>query len=116
MPATRSNFIGSVLGLDSNKVWPDYDPLQRFIFRRVIRMSLTMGAAIHECGGARMGDDPRMSVVNGVNQTWDIPNLFVTDGASFASNSTVGPALHDHGAVRAGGRVHRRGARQRPAG
>ena len=87
------NFIGSVLGLDSNKVWPDYDPLQRFIFRRVIRMSLTMGAAIHECGGARMGDDPRMSVVNGVNQTWDIPNLFVPDGASFVSNSTVGPAL-----------------------
>ncbi len=87
------NFIGSVLGLDSNKVWPDYDPLQRFIFRRVIRMSLTMGAAIHECGGARMGNDPRMSVVNGVNQTWDIPNLFVPDGASFVSNSTVGPAL-----------------------
>jgi len=87
------NFIGSVLGLDSNKVWPDYDPLQRFIFRRVIRMSLTMGAAIHECGGARMGNDPRMSVVNAVNQAWDIPNLFVPDGASFVSNSTVGPAL-----------------------
>ena len=87
------NFIGSVLGLDSKKVWPDYDPLQRFIFRRVIGMSLTMGAAIHECGGARMGNDPRTSVVNGVNQAWDVPNLFVTDGASFVSNSTVGPAL-----------------------
>jgi len=87
------NFIGSVLGLDSSQVWPDYNPLQRFIFRRVIPMSLTMGAAIHECGGARMGDDPRMSVVNGVNQAWDIPNLFVPDGASFVSNSTVGPAL-----------------------
>ena len=87
------NFIGSVLGLDSNKVWPEYDPLQRFIFRRVIRMSLTMGAAIHECGGARMGNDPRMSVVNCVNQAWDIPNVFVPDGASFVSNSTVGPAL-----------------------
>jgi choline dehydrogenase-like flavoprotein len=87
------NFIGSVLGLDSKKVWPDYDPLQRFLFRRVIGMSLTMGAAIHECGGARMGDDPRTSVVNGVNQTWDVPNLFVTDGASFVSNSSVGPAL-----------------------
>ncbi len=87
------NFIGSVLGLDSKNVWPDYDPLQRFIFRRVIRLSLSMGAAIHECGGARMGNDPRTSVVNGVNQVWDVPNLFVTDGASFASNSTVGPAL-----------------------
>jgi choline dehydrogenase-like flavoprotein len=87
------NFIGSVLGLDSKTVWPDYSPLQRFIFRRVIGMSLTMGAAIHECGGARMGSDPGMSVVNGVNQAWDVPNLFVTDGASFVSNSTVGPAL-----------------------
>ena len=87
------NFIGSVVGLDSNKVWPEYDPVRRFIFRRVIRMSLTMGAAIHECGGARMGNDPRMSVVNGVNQAWDVPNLFVPDGASFVSNSTVGPAL-----------------------
>jgi choline dehydrogenase-like flavoprotein len=32
-------------------------------------------------------------VVNGVNQSWDVPNLFVPDGASFTSNSTVGPAL-----------------------
>jgi choline dehydrogenase-like flavoprotein len=87
------NFIGSVLGLDSRKVWPDYNPLQRAIFRRSIKMSLAMGAAIHECGGARMGNDPRTSVVNGVNQVWDIPNLFVPDGASFTSNSTVGPAL-----------------------
>ncbi len=89
----QANFIGSVLGLDSGKVWPDHNPLQRFIFRRVIPMSLTMGAAIHECGGARMGNDPRMSVVNSVNQAWDIPNLFVPDAASFVSNSTVGPAL-----------------------
>jgi len=87
------NFIGSVLGLDSRKVWPDYNPMQRFIFRRGIKMSLTLGAAIHECGGARMGDDPRTSVTNAVNQVWDVPNLFVTDGASFTSNSTVGPAL-----------------------
>ena len=33
------------------------------------------------------------SVLNEVNQVWDVPNLFVTDGASFVSNSTVGPAL-----------------------
>ena len=52
-----------------------------------------MGSAIHECGGARMGADPRTSVVNGVNQAWDVPNVFVPDGASFTSNSTVGPAL-----------------------
>jgi choline dehydrogenase-like flavoprotein len=87
------NFIGSVLGLDSKKVWPDYNPVQRAIFKVGINMALTMGASIHECGGARMGDDPRTSVVNGVNQSWDIPNLFIPDGASFTSNSNVGPAL-----------------------
>ena len=40
-----------------------------------------------------MGSDRRAAVLNEVNQVWEIPNLFVTDGASFVSNSTVGPAL-----------------------
>ena len=89
----RVNFIGSVLGLDSKEVFPDASPFHRLVFRSGIGRSLAMGAAIHECGGARMGADPRSSVVNGVCQTWDVPNLFVTDGACFVSNSTVGPAL-----------------------
>jgi choline dehydrogenase-like flavoprotein len=41
------------------------------------------GGAIHEMGGARMGDDPRSSVLNRYNQSWDVKNLFVTDGACF---------------------------------
>ena len=77
----------------TGSIRPDASPLHRFVFRNGIGRSLAMGAAIHECGGARMGDDPRMSVVNGVGQAWDVPNLFVTDGACFVSNSTVGPAL-----------------------
>jgi choline dehydrogenase-like flavoprotein len=89
----RVNFIGSVLGLDSKKVFPDANPASRFLFRRGIGRILTLGAAIHECGGARMGSDPRTSVLNEVNQSWDVPNLFVTDGSCFVSNSTVGPAL-----------------------
>lgn len=89
----RVNFIASPLGLDSRKVFPDADPLTRFIFRRGVSRSITMGAAIHECGGARMGADPRTSVLNGANQSWDVPNLFVTDASSFTSGSTVGPAL-----------------------
>lgn len=89
----RVNFIGSVKGLDTKKVWPNSNPLQRIIFRQGIRRSLTMGAAIHECGGARMGNDPRTSIVNSINQAWDVPNIFITDGAAFVSNSTVGPAL-----------------------
>jgi choline dehydrogenase-like flavoprotein len=52
-----------------------------------------MGAAIHECGGVRMGSDPAQSVLNEHNQCWDIPNLFVTDGSCFASVGLVGPTL-----------------------
>jgi choline dehydrogenase-like flavoprotein len=89
----RLNFIGSVLGLDSKKVFPDANPLGRFLFRLGITRSLALGAAIHECGGARMGSDPATSVVNEHNQAWDVPNLFVTDASSFVTNSTVGPAL-----------------------
>jgi choline dehydrogenase-like flavoprotein len=43
------------------------------------------GAAIHETGGARMGDDPKTSVVNPYCQCWDVPNLYVTDGACYPS-------------------------------
>jgi choline dehydrogenase-like flavoprotein len=89
----RVNFIGSVLGLDSRRVFPDADPVTRFLFRHGISRSLALGAAIHECGGACMGSDPAKSVVNEYNQSWDVPNLFVTDGSCFVSNSTVGPTL-----------------------
>jgi len=51
------------------------------------------GSAIHEMGGARMGRDPRESVLNAHNQAHDIPNLFVTDGSSMASSSCVNPSL-----------------------
>jgi|TARA_Y100000310_G_scaffold345577_1_gene466813 choline dehydrogenase-like flavoprotein len=44
------------------------------------------GAAIHETGGARMGSDPEKSVLNSYCQCWDVPNVYVTDGASFPSN------------------------------
>ncbi|WP_111977153.1 GMC oxidoreductase [Algibacillus agarilyticus] len=51
------------------------------------------GIAIHEVGTARMGRDPKDSVLNGFNQSHDIPNLFVTDGASFCSSAVVNPSL-----------------------
>ena len=40
-----------------------------------------MGMGIHEMGTARMGNDPRTSVLNRWNQVWDAPNVFVTDGS-----------------------------------
>jgi len=51
------------------------------------------GSIIHEVGGAIMGSDPRTSVTNPWCQTWDVPNLFVTDGAVFASNADKNPTL-----------------------
>jgi choline dehydrogenase-like flavoprotein len=51
------------------------------------------GLSIHEMGTARMGKDPKSSVLNGWNQAHDIPNLFVTDGASMASSASQNPSL-----------------------
>ena len=51
------------------------------------------GMAIHEMGTARMGRDPKTSVLNGFNQVWDAPNVFVTDGAAMTSASCVNPSL-----------------------
>jgi choline dehydrogenase-like flavoprotein len=51
------------------------------------------GMGIHEMGTARMGRDPRSSVLNGRNQVWDAPNVFVTDGACMASTACQNPSL-----------------------
>jgi len=53
----------------------------------------TFGMCIHEMGPARMGRDPRNSVLNGHNQVWEAKNVFVTDGACMASASCVNPSL-----------------------
>lgn len=51
------------------------------------------GMGIHEMGTARMGLDPKTSVLNKWNQVWDAPNVFVTDGACMTSASCVNPSL-----------------------
>ena len=51
------------------------------------------GLTIHEMGTARMGRDPETSVLNGWNQSWDVPNLFVTDGACMTSSANQNPSL-----------------------
>ena len=53
----------------------------------------TFGQCVHEMGTARMGLDPRTSVLNAHNQVWDAPNVFVTDGACMVSASCVNPSL-----------------------
>jgi choline dehydrogenase-like flavoprotein len=51
------------------------------------------GLCIHEVGTARMGADPKTSVLNKFNQSWDVKNLFVTDGACFVSQGCQNPTL-----------------------
>jgi choline dehydrogenase-like flavoprotein len=51
------------------------------------------GFIIHEVGGAIMGTNPQNSVVNQWGQSWDVKNLFITDGAPFPSNADKNPTL-----------------------
>ncbi|WP_425423299.1 GMC oxidoreductase [Spirosoma luteum] len=52
-----------------------------------------MGMAIHEMGTARMGHDPKTSVLNAHNQVHEAKNVFVTDGACMTSAACVNPSL-----------------------
>jgi choline dehydrogenase-like flavoprotein len=52
-----------------------------------------VGDGIHEMGAARMGHDRKTSVLNGHNQVWDAPNVFVTDGACMTSSACQNPSL-----------------------
>ena len=51
------------------------------------------GLSIHEMGTARMGNNPKESVLNKWNQMHDIPNIFVTDGSCMNSNGWGNPSL-----------------------
>lgn len=51
------------------------------------------GMAIHEVGTARMGEDPKKSVLNAWNQAHDVKNLFVTDGSCYVSSACQNPTL-----------------------
>jgi choline dehydrogenase-like flavoprotein len=53
----------------------------------------TPGHSIHEMGTAHMGSDPKDSVLNKFNQSWDVKNLFVLDAAAFASGTHKNPTL-----------------------
>jgi choline dehydrogenase-like flavoprotein len=51
------------------------------------------GACIHEMGTARMGHDPKTSVLNKWNQMHEVPNVFVTDGSCMTSSATQNPSI-----------------------
>ena len=52
-----------------------------------------VGQGIHEMGTARMGRDPKTSVLNGYNQVHAVPNVFVTDGSFMTSSACQNPSL-----------------------
>lgn len=88
-------FIGSPHGLTEmgRGAFPEADPFSRFMFRKWFRKTMCMGAAIHETGGARMGTSSRESVLNPFNQSWDVPNLIVTDASAFPGSGIAGTTL-----------------------
>lgn len=51
------------------------------------------GRGIHEMGTARMGRDPKTSVLNKWNQCWDVENLFITDGSFMTSGGCQNPSI-----------------------
>src|SRR6266702_2203205 len=55
------------------------------------REGRTEGWSIHELGTARMGTDPKTSVLNQFQQSHDVRNLFVVDGSSHVSASCQNP-------------------------
>ena len=57
------------------------------------RPEVHLGLGIHDMGTARMGRDPKTSVLNAFNQVHACKNVFVTDGAAMASSSCVNPSI-----------------------
>ena len=66
------------------------DPSRRRAGETVIELG---GRVIHEVGGAIIGADPATSVTDQWCRTWDVKNLYLTDGAPFASNADKNPTL-----------------------
>ncbi|MGC6431534.1 MAG: GMC oxidoreductase [Jejuia sp.] len=57
------------------------------------RKSPDPGSAVHEMGTARMGHDPKTSVLNKNNQMHDVKNVFITDGSCMTSSGSQNPSL-----------------------
>lgn len=67
-------------------------PVATRVYRKLVSERPTPGSN-HECGGARMGDDPATSVVDPLGRVWDAPNVVVCDTAVFPSIPQQNPTL-----------------------
>jgi choline dehydrogenase-like flavoprotein len=75
----------AIIGKMGGRVLTPDDPPEKMIAEG--------GVIIHEVGTTRMGDKPSNSVTDSFGQTWDVPNLVITDGGVFASNAHKNPTL-----------------------
>lgn len=62
-------------------------------FPVVLTRSLGVEATSHQCGTARMGDDPATSVVDASLRAHDLDNLWIADSSAFPSSAAVNPAI-----------------------
>lgn len=69
--------------------------LQKTGFKNIVEFDYDKpgGSAVHEMGTARMGRDPKTSVLNEYNQMHDVKNVFITDGSCMTSSATQNPSL-----------------------
>ncbi len=80
----RQDIIKEIVSMFNAAGYKDVNPYEE---------SYAPGLGIHEMGGARMGQDPKNSVLNGHNQIHAVPNVYVTDGAFMNSSGCVNPSL-----------------------
>ncbi len=90
-----AEFKENELNMVDDMISSGIDMLEQANFKNieVIPKNRNFGLNIHEMGTARMGKDPKTSVLNGHNQVWGAKNVFVTDGACMTSSACQNPSL-----------------------
>jgi len=92
MRAQIREIVGMIGGVCGS--WADFFrvPLMGGHIRKMERDTETVpGQYVHELGGARMGTSASSSVLNSYAQSWEVPNLFATDGACWVSAGWQNP-------------------------
>jgi choline dehydrogenase-like flavoprotein len=92
----EANFGSNELKMREDMMHDAAEMLEAAGFKNINQYNSTkthIGLGIHEMGTARMGRDPKTSILNKHNQVHEVKNVFMTDGAAMASASCVNPSL-----------------------
>ncbi len=89
------NYGSNELAMMEHMTKTSEEILQKAGFKNVrsYRSTPDPGSAVHEMGTARMGNDPKTSVLNKYNQMHDVKNVFITDGSCMTSSACQNPSL-----------------------